>query len=279
MADAWFNFYPGPGTTWGQEFSNDLSQLGNWFWNTPFPGTDHTNASDWKGLTDFFKGVASPDGGTGQGSSKGTPPSGGADVNAFLQDLFNKGAAAGTKKGAAGTGGAADPPAGYYTPDGVFINANSEEDVYYRMVDAIWSKLYGRHAPYAMSQTFKSLGVENTSQLDTIMNQMPSHIKNPDGSAMTLGAYNTIKGVGQGFADKYFGRPIPDSLINQWTSKGITDPASIELWFLNHSAKDIPKEVYGQIFDQAKVHASTWNDIPHPDAVAHVYQQMQNPNG
>lgn len=201
----------------------------------------------------------------GSPSTLGGPSSSSTDLKSLFESLYGSGGAA------AGS----SAPAGYYTPDGVWINDNSPQDSYYRMVDAIWTRIYGQHPPFSMVQTFHDLGVENTSQLDTVMKQMPSHISNPDGSKMPIGQYDVMKGTGEAFSDKYFGRPIPDSLIQDWASKGITDPQSIELWFLNHPGKDIPKDVYGQIFDAASDQVKkTWNDLPHPNTVAAIHQSL-----
>jgi len=64
-------------------------------------------------------------------------------------------------------------------------------------------------------------------------------------------------------------------LIQDWVAKGITDPNSIELWFLNHPAKDIPKDVYGQIFDAAASSVKElWNDLPHPNTVSSIHQSL-----
>lgn len=198
----------------------------------------------------FFGGLGSLFGGsnqpTGAPPTDATQPQGttNADALAKLQALLGGG-------GLAGGGGAAAGPAGYTTPDGVFITDGSAEDRYYKLVDAIWTKFYGAHPDFAQARVFHDMGVENTDQLNQIMLQMPSHIKQPDGTPITLGVYENILTEGNKSAQKYFGRPIPDSLITQWVAQGFTTPAAIDNWFFSHPAKDIPKDQYGAIWDAA----------------------------
>lgn len=253
--------------SWWNDFLNSWGK-------DPGYGTNYSWQDLWKEIQKEYKGAQgalAP--APGAGSAPGTA---GAPVDPTQALLAQIGAALGGSSASGGSSGSASAPAGYTTPDGVWINDNSPQDTYYRMIDAVWTRLYGAHPPFSMVQTMRDLGVENTSQLDTIMLQMPSHIKNPDGSAVPLGVYDQIKGVGNSFSDKYFGRPIPDSLITEWVKKGITDPESIELWFLNHPAHDIPKDVYGKLFDQAAgLIKKTWSDLPHPDTIHAAYQVAQ----
>jgi hypothetical protein len=162
-----------------------------------------------------------------------------------LQDLLNQLGAS------AGGGGTAGAPAGYTTPDGVFVNDNSPEDRYYKLVDAVWTKVYGAHPDFAQARIFHDLGVENTDQLNTILMEMPSHIKLADGTAVNIGQYESMKTTGQQMSDKYFGRPVPDTLIQQWARGGLTTPAAIQNWFYSHPASDIPADQYGAIYDAA----------------------------
>lgn len=243
-------------------------------WQPPDPETSKgmtDQINEWLGqVGNWFQQVTAPS--PPAGTAGAGQPQTSSDLNSLYQQLFGN-----LQSQAAGASGA---PAGYYTPDGVWINDNSAQDSYYRMVDAIWTRIYGQHPPFSMVQTFHDLGVENTSQLDTIMKQMPSHITNKDGSKMPIGQYDVIKGTAESFSDKYFGRPIPDQLIQDWVKQGITDPESIELWFLNHPAKDIPKDVYGKIFDAASSQTKQlWNDLPHPDTVSAIHQTLAQSGG
>jgi hypothetical protein len=250
--------------------------MGDYFnWPAPDPETSRgmtDEINNWlRGVGDWFQQVTAPS--PPAGTQGETQPKTSSDLNSLYQSLFGNLAS----QSGSGSGGA---PAGYYTPDGVWISDNSPQDAYYRMVDAIWTRIYGQHPPFSMVQTFHDLGVENTSQLDTIMKQMPSHISNPDGSKMPIGQYDVMKGTAESFSDKYFGRPIPDQLIQDWVKQGITDPESIELWFLNHPAKDIPKDVYGKIFDAAASQTKQlWNDLPHPNTVAAIHQTLSQSGG
>jgi hypothetical protein len=236
--------------TWGQ----DLQALG-------------TAANNWleQGSYPIFGPVGGP-------SQQQQPPSYSPGIPNIL------GAVGGLPaSGAGGSGGssAAAGPAGYFTPDGVFISNGSSSDTYYKLIDAAWTKTYGQHAPFALVQTMRNLGVQNTSQVNTIMNQLPSHIQNPDGSMMPIGQYNDIYSTGQQLSDKYFGRPISDAVIKDWVKQGVTSPEAIDLWFQNHPATDIPQDVYGQIFDQASQWTqATFNDLPHPSNVNAIYNQM-----
>jgi len=153
--------------------------------------------------------------------------------------------------GASGSGSSATGPSGYTTPDGVFITDGSPEDRYYKLVDAVWTKIFGFHPDFAQARVFQQMGVENTDQLNQIILQMPSHIKAPDGTPINIGTYEDMLTTGNKFGQQYFGRPIPDSLITDWVAKGVTEPSAIENWFYTHPANDIPKDTYGAIWDAA----------------------------
>jgi hypothetical protein len=164
-----------------------------------------------------------------------------------LSQILGLGGAA----GGGGGGGGAAPFDGYTTPDGVQVRNGSPEDHYYKLADAVFTRLYGSHPDFAMARTFHDMGVENTDQLQQILLQMPSHIKSPDGTPITIGVYEDMLSNGNKSAQKFFGRPIPDSLIKDWVAQGITEPAAIENWFWSHPASDLPKDQYGAIWDAA----------------------------
>jgi hypothetical protein len=226
--------------------------------------------SAWNSLTSGFGSSTAPSQGP-QAQPKGAGTmQGPQDLNSLLQSLGAAGTMGGASSGAASSG-----PAQYITPDGVTITDGSAQDTFYKKVDAIWTKVYGAHAPYAMVQFFHQQGAENTDQLDTIMKGMPSHISNSDGSRVPLGQYEDMKSAGNQLADKFFGRPIPDSLIQQWAKDGVTTPAAIELWFDSNPATSVPKDAYQNIYDNALGWTQqTWNDLPHPAQVANVYANL-----
>lgn len=251
------------------EIPGDLSQIGGIF------SAIGTTVHDIIGPSSASDTPAKPRG----------PGEGGGDSSASINDIARRllgggnlgGGGGGSRGGGSGGsgGGASSGPPQYITPDGVVITEGSPQDEYYKMADALWMKNYGSHPPFSIVQTFRDLHIENTSQLEEVMNGMPSHIKNADGSAVPIGQYNAARTTANTIADKYFGRPVPDNMIQDFFSKGIANPAGIELFFLNHSAKDIPKDVYGQIYDQAAEWTKkTWNDLPHPDHVAQIYNQV-----
>ncbi len=191
--------------------------------------------------------------------TSGQPQSGGArlrqpgqqgDLSQLEQLLGGLGSRAGGGA-AAPPAGLAAPPAGYTTPDGVFVADSSPEDRYYKLADAVWSKVFGSHPDFVQAKVFHDMGIENTDQLQQVLLQMPSHIKAPDGTPITIGNYEDMLTTGNKFAQKYFGRPIPDSLITDWVAKGLTEPAAIENWFWSHPANDIPKDQYGAAWDAA----------------------------
>lgn len=200
-------------------------------------------------IGDFLGGIFQPDV-SGQAPqsqpSKQQPkqqPSSLGDLSSLLGGL-------GGLAGGGGAGGYAGPP-GYTTPDGVFINDNSPEDRYYKMADAVWSKVFGAHPDFAQAKMFRDMGVQNTDQLQAIVLQMPSHIHLADGTPINIGTYEDMRTTGQQLSDKYFGRPVPDTLIQQWAQGGMTTPAAIENWFYSHPATDIPPDQYGAIWDSA----------------------------
>lgn len=193
----------------------------------------------WGDVSSFFTDTSGqlPSSTAGPGASQAPQP----DLSSLLQGLL----------GSQGTSGTATGPAGYTTPDGVFIADGSPEDRYYKLVDAVWTKIFGAHPDFAQARVFHDMGVQNTDQLNQIILQMPSHIKAPDGTPITIGNYEDMLTTGNKFAQQYFGRPVPDSLITQWVSDGLTEPNAIQNWFYSHPAKDIPKDTYGAIWDQA----------------------------
>ncbi len=265
MAD-WYNFgggVPSLGDI-GNLIGGAFSALGQDF------GSAGRGSHTAGGGADLFGTAAPSQGPQAQPKGAGTMQ-GPQDLNSLLQSL----GAAGTMSGGSGGASGSSGPAQYITPDGVTITDGSAQDAYYKKVDAIWTKVYGAHAPYAMVQFFHQQGAENTDQLDTIMKGMPSHISNKDGSRIPLGQYEDMKSVGNGFADKFFGRPIPDSLIQQWAKDGVTTPAAIELWFDSNPATSVPKDAYQSIYDNALGWTQqTWNDLPHPQQVANVYANL-----
>lgn len=179
------------------------------------------------------------------GGATQTAPGGDSSADALAQFLKSLQGQAG------GGGGAASGPSGYTTPDGVFVQDNSPEDRYYKLVDAVWTKIFGFHPDFAQTRVFQQMDIQNTDQLQQVILQMPSHIKAPDGTPINIGTYEDMLTTGNKFAQQYFGRPVPDSLITDWVSQGLTEPAAIQNWFLSHPAKDIPADTYGAIWDAA----------------------------
>ncbi len=268
--------------SWWDNFDS-VGTMGAGLLNPPqiqIPGVIQNVLNDVSGaLGDIFGGGGAVDV-SGQPPAAGPPQTTpqGTDLNSMLQQLLGGAAGAGT----AGGSGAAAAPAGYTTPDGVFINDNSPEDRYYRLVDAVWTKIYGAHPPFSITRTFHDMGIENTDQLNQVMLQMPSHIKLADGAPINIGTYESMLTVGNQFANKYFGRPVPDSLIQQWAQGGLTEPAAIENWFWSHPAKDLPKDTYGAVWDAANQWTQkVWGDFPHPDQVSAIANQASpvNPVG
>ena len=195
---------------------------------------------------DQFGGLFTDTSGQAPAAQQAAGPTGQAppDISSLLRGLLG---------GAAGGGGRGAPagPAGYTTPDGVFIADGSPQDRYYKLVDAVWTRVFGAHPGFAQARIFHDMGIENTDQLNQVILSMPSHIKAPDGNAISIGVYENMLQVGNKASQQYTGRPVPDSLIKQWVADGVTEPAAIQNWFFSHPTKDIPLEQYGQIWDAA----------------------------
>ncbi len=238
--------------------------MSNWWDNWSQAQSGSFSGLDLQGLGDAWDAISSAVGSwwgggvdvSGQDPQRGgvntqQPSSSGlGDLGSLLQMLGG---------GGAGGGGAA-APAGYTTPDGVFIKDGSSEDGFYKMADAVFSKVYGRHPDFAQARIFHDMGVQNTDQLQQILLQMPSHITQPDGTPITIGVYEDMLQTGQAAAQKYLGRPVPDSLIKDWVAQGVTTPAAINNWFFSHPANDIPPDQYGAIWDSANQWIqSTWS--------------------
>lgn len=233
----WWNNWSGPSTL-GPHIG--LGPFGSWLERQiPVLGEDVGQLiSDW-----WNSGERQTTSVSGQPPSQAPQmPSSGGDLSQLLQQLGGAGAA-----GASGSGASNQ----YITPDDVTITDGSPEDRYYRMADAVWTKIFGAHPDFAQARVFHDMGAENTDQLTQIVLQMPSHIKMPDGAAINIGTYEDILTTGNKFAQQYLGRPIPDSLISQWVASGVTTPAAIENWFWSHPANDIPKDQYAAVWDVA----------------------------
>lgn len=164
------------------------------------------------------------------------------------------------------------PQGTYTTPDGHTIFPGTQEDRYYKMADAVWTKIYASHPPWSVVQSFIAQGIQNTDQLTNIINGMPSHIP-----GWSIGEYEGRKSVADNLAQKAWGRPVPDSLMSQLASQGIESPDQIQAWFANHPASAIPKEDYQQIFDLANAQVGPiWGTVPSPDQVATIHNQIIN---
>jgi len=195
----------------------------------------------------WFQGLA---GGTVDTSGQAPAPGGAQPQSPGNQDLSSLLQMLGGASGGTASGGTAASNT-YTTPDGVSITIGSAEDHYYQLVDAVWVKLFGSHADFAQARVFHDMGIQNTDQLNQVLVQMPSHIKQPDGTPINIGTYEDMLTTGNKLGQQYFGRPIPDSLITDWVAQGITEPAAIQNWFFNHPANDLPKDQYGAAWDAA----------------------------
>jgi murein DD-endopeptidase MepM/ murein hydrolase activator NlpD len=168
-----------------------------------------------------------------------------------------------------GTTAASQP---YYTPDHHLITPLSPEDNQYQTADRLWQQMYGSgtHAPWSVVAALAKSGATDQQSIQALMAQWPSHIPN-----LTMGQYTGMMNTAQKLSDKYWGRPIPDSLISEWASQGITSPEAINLWFLNHPATSLPKDEFQAVYDQAAQFTNqTWGTAPHPDQVVAIHNAI-----
>lgn len=193
----------------------------------------------------FLGGLFGPD------VSGQTPTPGGTQQQPQGPDLSQLIQSLGGLAGGTSGGGASSGPSGYTTPDGTFVADNSPEDRYYKLVDAVWTRIFGFHPDFAQARLFQQMGIQNTDQLQQVILQMPSHITSPDGTPINIGTYEDMLTTGNKYAQQYFGRPIPDTLISQWVASGTTTPDAIQNWFYSHPANDLPADQYGAIWDAA----------------------------
>lgn len=253
MGNFWDNWSVGGAL--GDYYSGLGTVLNNFTSGAWGPGASAGAVEQWLG--GLSSGAVDTSGQTpAAGGAQNQPPGGAGTGSDALQQLLQS--LAGGSAGA----GTATAPAGYTTPDGVFINDNSPEDRYYRLVDAVWTKIFGFHPDFSQAQMFQQMGIQNTDQLNQVILQMPSHIKAPDGTPITIGNYEDMLTTGNKFATQYFGRPIPDSLISDWVAQGLTEPSAIENWFWSHPAKDIPTDTYGAIWDAANMWTQRYQSSP-----------------
>jgi hypothetical protein len=142
------------------------------------------------------------------------------------------------------------------TPDGHQIAPGSADERYYVMANAIWTKIYGQHPPWAAVQAMRAAGVNTLEEARNVLNAMPSGIP-----GVTIGAYETVGSAADKMSNKAWGRPASGALIRQFFQQGITTVDEVQAWFLSHPAKDMPKDLYQQIYDLALPYATgLYND-------------------
>src|SRR5262249_47994944 len=163
------------------------------------------------------------------------------------------------------------PQSIFRTPDGGLLDLNTPEGAWYRTVDSAWTSIYGVHAPLQAARDFKNAGINTIDSLQNALLQMPSNIP-----GVTIGAYKNVSDAAQKAAYQAFGRPIPESLINQFFQQGITTGDDLKLWFDTHSSSAIPKGDYQSIYDAALPYTQAlYNDVPHPNDVMAVHGSSQ----
>lgn len=197
---------------------------------------------------------------------------GGPSIGSYVDSIVGKMGGGATNMAGSGIGGGSGGAANSYQVDGHSIVQGSADDVAYQMANSLWKSIYMTNAPYSIIGIIKANHVTDKAQLETILNQMPSHIP-----GWNIGQYDSVKQAAQKQSDKYFGRPIPDSLMKEFAQKGIDSPLSVEAWFFQHGAKDMPKEDYQQIFDAALPYShGIVGDVPHPSQIHHFYKSAQS---
>lgn len=154
------------------------------------------------------------------------------------------------------------------TPDNQLVDYNTPEGAWYKVVDSAWQSIYGQHAPFQAAVDFRNAGITTVDALTNAINQLPSAIP-----GVTIGQYKSVSDTVQKQAQTSFGRPVPQSLLQELFQQGITTASDIRLWFEEHSSSDIPQGDYQAIYDSAAPYTQKLvGDVPHPSDVAAVYQ-------
>jgi hypothetical protein len=160
-------------------------------------------------------------------------------------------------------------PPGTLTPDGHYLLQGSQDETFYNLASLAWEKTYGTLPPWSVVAAMQQSGVTNLDQVQQILWGMPSQF-----AGTTLGQAETVRDAANKIAQKLWGRPVPDSYIQELLSKGITNAADIQLAIESSPAGQIPKEYYQPIFDQANTYTQgIWNSTPSPDQITSIYQQ------
>lgn len=155
------------------------------------------------------------------------------------------------------------------TPDGRLVDYNTPEGQWYKTVDSVWQSVYGQHAPLQASVDFRNAGVTTVDALQNAVNQLPSAVP-----GVNIGAYKTVSDATNKQAQTAFGRPVPQSLLNDFFRQGITTASDIKAWFDFHSSSDVPTADYQAIYDSALPYTQNlYGDVPHPADIAQAWQQ------
>jgi murein DD-endopeptidase MepM/ murein hydrolase activator NlpD len=168
--------------------------------------------------------------------------------------------------------GAYNPAATYETtPDGHQLWAGTPDRTLYDMVDSEYSKRYGTHAPWSVVMGMRHAGIVNTSQMKSIADNWPSDIP-----GVTFGTRDKISATVGSFAEKQWGRPVPDSVVKQLAREGKTTQEEIKLWFMDHMPNDIPKGEYQQVYDAAApAITNAYKQGPSPAYINYLWEQSK----
>jgi hypothetical protein len=167
--------------------------------------------------------------------------------------------------------GDAGLPPGTMTADGHFLIQGSHGETFYNLASLAWEKAYGTLPPWSVVEAMRASGISNLDQVQQVLWGMPSQF-----AGTTIGQAETVRDQANKVAQKLWGRPVPDSYIQELLSKGITTAADIQLAIEATPAAQIPKEYYQPIFDQANQTSSAiWNSPPSFQQIEAIYKTVK----
>lgn len=143
----------------------------------------------------------------------------------------------------------------------------------YGPIDSALQQYLGRRPLASEIRQVAQLGM-NSDQLKQYINSLPSHL-----AGMSYGTYQTMQQQASTEFSKLFGYQVPDSVLAEMYGQGVVTPSAMNLWLAQQPANQIAQRDpagFNSAYQAAAVpSAGVWNDQPHPQDVANIYNQAQ----
>lgn len=146
-------------------------------------------------------------------------------------------------------------------------------DSIYGPISSALSQYLGRRPLANEIRQVAQLGM-NSDQLKQYINSLPSHIQ-----GMSYGTYQLLQQQASTEFSKLFGYQVPDAVLSELFQKGVVTPSAIGLYLAQQPANQIAQRDpagFNAAYNAARpMSAGVWNDQPHPQDLANMYQQAQ----